>query len=199
APIPDEQHAEYAIRAGLAMLEEVPHLNARLEKRGWPALAIGIGINTGQMRVGDMGSKIRKAYTVMGDAVNLGSRLEGITKTYGVGLIVGEATKAEVPGFTFKELDRVRVKGKDEPVAIYQPLGATSEVTQAQTQSLKVWEVFLEEFRAQRWDEAAAKLDELQALEGEQTLYRLYYDRMEVFRDDPPGEGWDGVTKFETK
>lgn len=199
APIPDEAHAEYAIRAGLAMLDEVEHLNARLEKRGWPALAIGIGINTGQMRVGDMGSKIRRAYTVMGDAVNLGSRLEGITKTYGVGLIVGESTQEQVPHFVFKELDKVRVKGKDEPVAIYQPFGPSENVTGEQHKTLLLWSSFLKEFRAQQWDEAQALLNELKGLEGEQILYDLYANRIEVFKADPPGADWDGVTKFDTK
>lgn len=199
APIPDEAHAEYAIRAGLAMLDEVEHLNARLEKRGWPALAIGIGINTGQMRVGDMGSNIRRAYTVMGDAVNLGSRLEGITKTYGVGLIVGESTQEQVPHFVFKELDKVRVKGKDEPVAIYQPLGPSEKVSATQHKSLLLWSSFLKEFRGQRWESAKSILNELIELEGHQTLYELYSNRIDVFKSEPPGEDWDGVTKFDTK
>lgn len=199
APIPDEAHAEYAIRAGLAMLDEVEHLNARLEKRGWPALAIGIGINTGQMRVGDMGSKIRRAYTVMGDAVNLGSRLEGITKTYGVGLIVGQSTQEQVPHFVFKELDKVRVKGKDEPLAIYQPLGPSEKITQDQQKVLLQWVSFLREFRSQQWDKADELLNEIKALDGEQVLYDLYAKRIEVFRSEPPGADWDGVTKFDTK
>ncbi len=199
APIPDDQHATYAITAGLAMLEEVPHLNQRLVQRGWPALAIGIGINTGQMRVGDMGSKIRKAYTVMGDAVNLGSRLEGITKTYGVGLIVGQETQTDAPSFAYRELDRVRVKGKDEPVAIYQPIKPQEQLTDDDKNELRTWQQFLIQFREQNWEQAQHLLDQTRVKTQLPVLYELYSQRINVFKSNPPGEHWDGVTRFETK
>ena len=93
APVAAPDHARRAVLTALAMQREVGRLDAPFAARGWPALRIGVGINTGTMTVGDMGSEVRKSYTVMGDAVNLGSRLEGITKKYGVGVIVSETTK----------------------------------------------------------------------------------------------------------
>jgi class 3 adenylate cyclase len=104
----------------LEMQRECLVLNEKFAQRGWPQLKIGVGVNSGVMRVGNMGSQIRRAYTVMGDPVNLGSRLEGITKEYGADIIVGEGTKDAVPEVVFRELDRVRVKGKDgQSRAIY--------------------------------------------------------------------------------
>lgn len=96
APVADADHARHAVTTALEMQAELRTLDEPFKQRGWPALHIGIGINSGTMTVGDMGSKVRKSYTVMGDAVNLGSRLEGITKQYGVGIIVSDSTKALV-------------------------------------------------------------------------------------------------------
>ena len=114
APVAFADHASRAVATSLLMQGSAARLNRQFCARGWPALKIGIGLNTGPMHVGDMGSRIRRAYTVMGDGVNLGARLEGITKVYGVGIAVGEATRAAAPDFVYRELDRVRVKGKQE-------------------------------------------------------------------------------------
>ncbi|WP_341238142.1 adenylate/guanylate cyclase domain-containing protein [uncultured Limnobacter sp.] len=200
APIADAEHAELATKAAIAMQEEAVRLNERLLARNWPTLAIGVGVNTGQMRVGDMGSKIRRAYTVMGDAVNLGSRLEGITKTYGVGVIVGPQTKAAVSGMVFQELDAVKVKGKNEPVFIYAPLGEHSAVTEQQLTGLRVWETMLTQFKAQQWDAALQSLDEWHGHSPEfNVLYDLYAARIAYFKETPPPENWNGVTQFDTK
>ena len=96
APVSDAQHARQAVAAALAMQVELAKLNERFKARGWPQVQIGVGINTGPMSVGDMGSKLRKAYTVMGDAVNLASRLESLTKRYGVGILVGHTTREAI-------------------------------------------------------------------------------------------------------
>src|SRR6185436_14566734 len=129
APVEDPQHAHNAVLAAMAMHRQCAPLNARFAQRGWPALKIGIGVNSGTVRVGDMGSRLRRAYTAMGDAVNVASRLEGRTKAYGVGILVGEATRNRVQDVVFREIDRVKVKGKDEAITIYEPLGLQSETT----------------------------------------------------------------------
>jgi len=200
APIADAEHAELATKAAIAMQEEAVRLNERLLARKWPTLAIGVGINTGQMRVGDMGSKIRRAYTVMGDAVNLGSRLEGITKTYGVGVMAGPQTVMAVPSFVFQELDAVKVKGKNEPVSIYAPLGERTAMTDDDIEQLEQWNIFLKMFRAQQWQESLKQLNDLRFSKlMNPTLFLLYQSRIEYFELNPPTENWDGVTQFDTK
>ncbi|MCH2191727.1 MAG: adenylate/guanylate cyclase domain-containing protein [Gammaproteobacteria bacterium] len=119
APLEDEDHAEHAIDAAKAMIEYLDTLNAHYRSKGWPEISIGIGLNSGDMSVGNMGSEFRMAYTVVGDAVNLGSRLEGLTKQYGVPIIVSEFTQSMVSNYDFEKLDHVKVKGKTEGVTIY--------------------------------------------------------------------------------
>jgi adenylate cyclase len=199
APVAFADHASRAVATSLLMQASAARLNADFKKRGWPELKIGIGINSGLMHVGDMGSAIRRAYTVMGDAVNLGSRLEGITKVYGVGIAVGEATRLAAPGFVYRELDLVRVKGKNEPVAIFEPLGKPADLAPGALEELAGWDAALARVRAQDWDGAEARIRTLQAAHPERGLYALYLERIAHFRRHPPAAGWDGVTTFETK
>ncbi len=199
APLALPDHARRAVATALQMQRTAHRLNQDFAARGWPPLKIGIGLNTGEMRVGDMGSKIRRAYTVMGDAVNLGSRLEGITKVYGVGIVAGEATRLAAPEFAWRELDRVRVKGKNEPVPIFEPLGSAAELDDATRAALDKWHDALALVRAQQWDAAETLVRELHAAGPEHGLYRLYLERIAHYRNHPPGADWDGVTTFETK
>jgi adenylate cyclase len=199
APVADKDHARNAVLAALGMQSEAKKLNEKFKAKGWPTFKIGIGVNSGVMRVGDMGSRIRKAYTVMGDAVNLGSRLEGITKQYGADIIVGEGTKALIAGFVCRELDRVRVKGKDEPVAIYQPLGLEGEVPQEKLDEMQLWNQALKCYRGQQWDQAELQLQNLKKIAPDGGLYDEFLERVSHLRANPPGTDWDGVWKFETK
>jgi len=199
APVAFSDHASRGVATSLLMQASARRLNQDFLARGWPELKIGIGLNSGLMHVGDMGSNIRRAYTVMGDAVNLGSRLEGITKVYGVGIAVGEVTRAMAPEFAYRELDLVRVKGKNEPVAIFEPIALDKDVDAATRAELARWQQALAAVRAQRWDEADAILAELQQRSPERGLYHLYRERIAYYRSHPPGDDWDGVTTFETK
>jgi len=184
------------VLAALRMQHELKGLNQEFAAKGWPTLKIGIGLNTGLMRVGDMGSKIRRAYTVMGDAVNLGSRLEGLTKIYGVDILIGENTRKQLPDWTCREVDEVRVKGKDQNIAIYEPIGRTPDVSDAVKQELWQWSQVLAAYRSQRWDQAQAWLNELRDAHPASGLYALYVQRIEAFQIDPPPLDWDVTTNF---
>ncbi len=199
APLPDERHAYQAVLTGLEMQRKLSSLQPHFKERGWPEIHIGVGINTGRASVGNMGSEVRMAYTVMGDAVNLASRLEGITKEYGVGVLVGESTKAQAPEFVYRELDMVRVKGKDKPVAIFEPLGLAGEVSQDVMEEIKLFQQALRLYRKQDWDRAELQLFNLLKISPGSRLYEVYSERVVYYRNNPPGEDWDGVFVFKTK
>jgi len=193
APVEDPRHARNGVLAALEMQRECKVLNEKLASRGWPALKIGVGVNTGSVRVGDMGSRVRRAYTAMGDAVNVASRLEGRTKYYGVGILVGEATRNAARDMPFREVDRIKVKGKDTAISVYEPIEA------GRNEELQLWNEVLSAYRAQQWDAAEANLRELQRVNAEDGLYRVFADRIAEMRRTPPPAGWDGVTVFDEK
>ena len=199
APLEDPHHARHALQAAMDMFRSLELLRQDFAAKGWPPINIGIGINTGPMTVGNMGSEFRMAYTVMGDAVNLGSRLEGLTKQYGVNIIVSEFTRAQVPEFAFRELDLVRVKGKDKPVAIYEPVCAAGEEDAATKDELKLYREALKLFRARNWDLAELQFLNLQKRYPERYLYNVYLERLTYYREEPPGADWDGAFTFKTK
>ena len=199
APLPDDEHPRHALEAGIQLLGSLVGLNEQFRERGWPEIRIGVGINTGVMSVGDMGSQFRMAYTVMGDAVNLGSRLEGLTKGYGVPLIVSESTRAAVPEYAYRELDRVRVKGKAKPVAIYEPLCLKDQVGKELKKELKLYAETIRLYRAQQWDMAELNFMNLQRTSGTPGLYTAYVERIKHFREEAPPSDWDGVFDHKSK
>ena len=200
APVEDAQHARNGVLAAIEMQKECAVLNAKFAARGWPTLKIGVGLNSGSVRVGDMGSQVRRAYTAMGDPVNVASRLEARTKYYGVGILVGEATRSAVQDVVFKEIDRIKVKGKEEAVTIYEPLGLESELGRERQEEIKLWNQTLRSYRAQQWDQVEVGLLNLQRLNPHCELYsRVYPERVAEFRRTPAPPGWDGVTVFDEK
>ena len=199
APVRDADHARRALECGLAMQKALRELDPLFAEKRWPILRIGVGLNCGTMSVGDMGSHFRRSYTVMGDAVNLASRLEDLTKEYGVGVLVSENIVRAVEGFVYREVDKVRVKGKQEGVAIFEPIGAQGEVSGETLAEIARFHQALVHFRAQRWDEAEALLQALASIAPAVKLYRLYRERIADFRASPPGADWDGVFGFTTK
>ena len=199
APLADSEHARHALYAAMEMMDELKIMQEEFRQRGWPEVNIGIGLNTGDMNVGNMGSEFRMAYTVLGDAVNLGSRLEGLTKNYGVNIIVSESTKSEIPEFVFRELDLVRVKGKNEPVAIFEPIGHKNDLDKEVTEELTAYKQALLNFRAQSLDKAELDFFNLNRLYPNRFLYQVYLDRIAFYRREPPGDDWDGVFTHTSK
>lgn len=198
APLADPQHARHAVEAGLGMIKAVHDLGDDFAKKGWPPISVGVGVSSGPMNVGNMGSEFRIAYTVLGDTVNLGSRLEGLTKQYGVDMIVSEATAKLLPDIAFRELDLVRVKGKREPVAIYEPIGPAAGLSADTHEHIASFAAAVAAFRRQEWDIAEAALQNLKE-RTEELLYNVYLDRIERFRREPPPADWDGVFEHLTK
>jgi adenylate cyclase len=192
APLEDPNHASNAIDTALRMLARTDELRHTMKLLGYPEVNIGIGLNTGPMNVGNMGSQFRRSYTVLGDAVNLGSRLEGLTKFYGVRLIVGEHTREGQEGYLFRQLDRVRVKGKKEPTRIYTPVCRVAEADDSLRAGLEAYEQARRAYIERRWDEAEEGFGALRGIEP-LPVYDLYLERIAHLRDDPPGLDWDGV------
>jgi adenylate cyclase len=199
APLNDAEHAKHGVEAALMMQKKIRAMDTNFVKHGWPILNIGVGLNCGEMNVGDMGSKFRRAYTVMGDAVNLSSRLEGLTKEYGVGILVSENVVKAAQGFVYREVDKVVVKGRQEGVSIFEPIGVVSEVGETTITEIERFHKALESYRKQQWDQAEQVLKMLAAAAPDRKLYRLYLKRIDYFRTNPPGAAWNGLWVFTTK
>ena len=199
APVEDKDHPRTAVLAALEMQRECGMLNKKFSVRGWPTLQIGVGVNTGNVRVGDMGSRERRAYTAMGDAVNVASRLEGRTKHYGVGILVGETTRTLVKDVIFKEIDKIKLKGKDEAITIYEPVGLESGVEKKVLDELKLWHQTIRFYRSRHWDQVEVSLLNLQRMNPGCALYELYAKEVAVKRRNPPPAEWAGVTVFDEK
>jgi adenylate cyclase len=199
APLDDKQHAHNGILSAIEMQKATLKLSKAFMARGLPEIKIGIGLNTGIMNVGDMGSSYRRAYTVLGDAVNLGSRLESITKFYGAEILVGERTAQLCPEIAFSFIDRIQVKGKDEPTAVYKPLGLKSEITQQTQEELSDFTQAYTYYLKQSWGLAIDLFKKLQVDYPGSTIYQIYLDRIENVKQQPVSQKWDGVFRHTSK
>ena len=199
APVDTPDHAELAVAAALEMAAAVHTINDAHRAGGRPEISVGIGLNTGVMSVGDMGSALRRSYTVVGDAVNLASRLEGLSGYYGVEVIASETTRRATPAFAWQELDHVRVRGKAQSVAVFEPVGLAGELTAQQQAQLDIWQQVLDAYRAQDWAAGRRLLPPLIVPGAKKVLYQLYAERLASMALRPKDLNWDGATRFETK
>lgn len=199
APVDMPDHAALAVQAALDMAEAVHQINQAHRARGLRGISVGIGLNTGVMSVGDMGSAVRRSYTVVGDAVNLAARLEGLGAHYGVDIVASRATQQSAPAYAWQELDHVRVKGKEQRVTIFTPMAPAAALTDAQRDELEAWAAFLLAYRAQDLVAAKAALAPLAARSTKKVLYRVYAERLASMALQPKVPHWDGATRFETK
>ncbi|MEF7615208.1 adenylate/guanylate cyclase domain-containing protein [Aquincola sp. MAHUQ-54] len=178
APLAEPRHAAQAVRAALAMQAALQALNAELAARGQPTLSMGIGVHTGIACVGDMGSNLRRAYTALGDSVNLASRIEGLTRRYGVDVLASAATREAAcpplgdlpPDIVWIEVGEVHVKGRSQPVTLFTIEAAAARHTQQREEQLRIWRLALAAARSQHWREAEARLQALEAAVDEGDL-----------------------------
>ena len=208
APLDDPKHVEHAADSAIAMFSALEDLNAEIKAESEAAgrkfyeIKIGIGVNTGNAVVGNMGSDQRFDYSVLGDSVNLASRLEGQSKNYGVGIVIGENTQLAAPQYANLELDLIAVKGKVEAVRIFTMLGDATMKDDPEFQKFAAMHAdMLETYRAKDFDGTLAKLAECRAAEKYRltVLYDLYEERSNAYKVEPPPEDWDGVFRATSK
>lgn len=194
APEDQPDHAHRACRASRQMIDILYQERRQWTLEGFPEIRIGVGVNTGTMAVGNMGSDRRFDYTVMGDNVNLGSRLEGLSKIYGVKIVASEFTRAAVAdGFAFRELDLVRVKGRENPVRIYELL-TSDNATECDFSFVAPFEKGLAAYRNRQWDDAIHHFEAVCRLKPDDTPAVYFIDRCREFKAAAPPAGWDGVS-----
>lgn len=197
APLSSNEDATNAVLTALQMKDTLVQVNEDFASRGLPVIDIGIGINTDNVVAGNMGSASRLNYTVIGDGVNIASRIEGLTKHYGVKILVTESTRHNTNGIDYREIDRVRVKGKLEPVVIYEPYRAEHE-----TDFVQVAEKYHQALSAYQGCDWSTAIEGFGALNREypgEKLYQVYLQRCEQLRLSPPQGEWDGVYTFKEK
>ncbi|MBE8159082.1 MAG: adenylate/guanylate cyclase domain-containing protein [Betaproteobacteria bacterium] len=200
APLDDPDHAAKSVASAMAMQVSMQKLSDELVKEGHPPMRLGVGICSGEANVGNMGSKLRMAYTAMGDTVNVASRVEGLTKYYRVGVLVTESTYAlcTASGIKFRLADEVRVKGRDKVLKIYEPLGNENLLTPEKRAALEVYDQMRLCYVRGDFADAMEKIKQYRTAVPNDGLAEVYEERISEFLQHPPAE-WDGVTNFETK
>ncbi len=201
APLPQKDHALRTCYAALEMQQRLAELRPKWKKEGKPELSVRCGINTGTVIVGNMGGKDRFDYTVIGDSVNLASRLEGANKQYQSQIMISDFTYSQVKGKVItRELDLIQVKGKTEPVKVYELLGrATMSLSDNQKQSLELYHEGLKLYRERKWEESIAYFNQAFGLDEKCYVAQIYAQRASLYQLNPPPEDWNGVFVMTTK
>src|SRR5690625_211716 len=195
APLDDDQHAPHAVQAALAMQARAEQLRDDFRQQGLPEFHVGIGLNTGPMNVGDMGSRYRRAYTVLGDAVNLAARLESLTGYYGIPILVSDTTRAATPDMSYRTVDWVRVKGRRAPLIISQPLGDRTAHSAQKAEILALHEQACAAYQKGDLEQAQALFHQLKQHWPADPLYDLYLQRIEAAEPTH----WDPVFTHDNK
>ena len=200
APLDDPNHAANSVASAMAMQSAMQALSDDMEREGNPPMRLGVGICTGEASVGNMGSKLRMAYTAMGDTVNVASRIEGLTKYYKVGILVTQSTydHCKNSGIYFRLVDSVRVKGREQALVIYEPVGSSQLLPPEKLKSLELFAAMRADYVAGDFASALEKLGQCREFDPSDGLYEVYAERIAEFMREPPAE-WDGVINFETK
>ena len=202
APVENPKHAFLAVQAGLEMITDLPKLNEQFKAQNLPQINVGIGINTGEVSVGNMGSDLIFNFTALGDHMNLASRLEGLTKHYGANLMISEFTLQKLgkqaDEFVIRPLDMVRVKGKEQPVKVFEVLPPWKTIA-TDPKSLLLYTEAYSEYLAQNFTSAAEKLNKILDIHHEDKASKLLKENCERNIAEPPLPNWDGVTTFTTK
>jgi len=200
-PVPYENHAYMACKAALQMQKKLYFLREKWQKEGKPPLRARIGINTGEVIVGNMGSRNVFDYTVMGDHVNLGSRLEGANKFYGTSIMISEFTYDRIKSdYYTRELDLIRVKGKEKPIKVFELIASKeAKLDQKFLEMLDIYAKGLEHYKAQEWDDAIDCFENCLKLRSEDTPSSEYRSRCIEYKFNSPGLDWDGVTVMKEK
>jgi class 3 adenylate cyclase len=203
--VAEGEQALRACRAAMRCLDRLEAFQRQVPeivglRTGAPIIDIRVGVSTGPMVVGNIGSEDSRNFTIMGDAVNLGSRLEGVCKVYGVRCLVSDGTREAIgDAIEFREIDAIAVKGKDEAVRIYEPLGTAGSLTAERAGLRDRFEDGLGHYRGRQWDAAAEAFEHILALSPRDGASRTFLERIETLRAEPPDPGWDGVWRLKTK
>jgi adenylate cyclase len=192
APLPDPDHAYHAVLAALELGSTLERLRRQFRARGWPDVEMGTGINTGVVNVGNMGSEFRMAYTVVGDAVNLAARLETLTRALRVSALVTEATARAAPGIVYRELGKVRIRGRQQPVRVYEPVCRAEDLSPQTRAWLEQHVRALGSFYARRWDEAVTRFGRLWQDRPDDAVYEVYLKIVAAYTRGPRPPDWDG-------
>lgn len=191
-PVENSAHTYQAVKAALEMANRLVVLEDEFRTRNWPTIKVGLGVHTGTMTIGDMGSKYRMTFTALGDGVDFGRKLQLLTAHYGVRILVSETVKDALPNMIFRELDRIYLPGTRFSVTIYEPLGFREQISPDQLAQVETLHKAITMFRAREWAEAKKVFRNLQERAPETVIYDVYLSRINFFNSHPPAGGWDG-------